>query len=46
QISWRAVCLTSIMGLFTRGAPKAAGLKRIFEGLRDYLAGRTGEFRG
>jgi len=41
-----SVLSASLLSLFTMGVPKALGLRRIYQGLRDFHRGRFGEFRG
>ncbi|MFQ5466151.1 MAG: glycosyltransferase family 2 protein [Thermodesulfobacteriota bacterium] len=41
-----SVLSTSLMSLFTMGIPRGLGIRRIYQGARDYLRGRFGEFRG
>lgn len=45
QMRLVAVVLITILSLFTMGIPKLLGIKRIWQGVRDYLSGHFGEFR-
>ncbi len=42
---YAGVAVTSLLSLFTMGVPKALGLKRIYQGMRDYFQGRFGELK-
>ena len=45
QARYFCILITNIMGLFTMGVPKMLGIKRIYQGFRDYFKGRFGEFK-
>ncbi len=44
QIRLVLIVLINIFSLFTMRIPKFLGMKRIWQGVRDYLSGRFGEF--
>ena len=44
QMRLLVVVLISILSLFTMRIPKLLGMKRIWQGVRDYLRGHFGEF--
>lgn len=45
QARYFSILLTNLMGLITMNVPKTLGLKRIYQGFRDYFKGRFGEFK-
>lgn len=45
QARYFSILLTNLMGLVTMNVPKTLGLKRIYQGFRDYFKGRFGEFK-
>lgn len=44
-LRYAGIAVTSLLSLFTMGVPKALGLKRIYQGMRDYFHGRFGELK-
>ncbi|MBI5888328.1 MAG: glycosyltransferase family 2 protein [Deltaproteobacteria bacterium] len=45
QARYFSILLTNLMGLVTMNAPKMLGIKRIYQGFRDYFKGKFGEFK-
>lgn len=39
-----AVIMIFVVSLFTMRVPKILGMKRIYQGVRDYFQGHMGEF--
>ena len=44
QLRYSLVIMIFIVSLFTMNVPKMLGMKRIYQGVRDYFQGHTGEF--